>query len=69
MIMASVTINLSFTKYYKRKGENKMERIIEKKEDIIHDVVSIITTMSFKAGTNKVKQTTLEGKIVQDADY
>jgi HD superfamily phosphodiesterase len=46
-----------------------MERIIEKKEDIIHDVVSIITTMSFKAGTNKVKQTTLEGKIVQDADY
>lgn len=29
MIMASVTINLSFTKYYKRKGENKMERIIE----------------------------------------
>lgn len=30
-----------------------MERIIEKKEDIIHDVVSIITTMSFKAGQIK----------------
>lgn len=42
-------------------NENKVE------EDDMEQVMEIISTMSFKGGNNK-KMTTLEGKIVQDAD-
>ncbi len=37
-------------------------------KDVIQTVTDIVETISFKAGTNHVKQKTLEGMIVQDAD-
>lgn len=38
------------------------------KDDIIESVVYIANNISFKGGVNKHKMSTIEGKIVQDAD-
>ena len=37
-------------------------------DEIINHVAHIVETISFKGGTNKEKQNTIEGKVVQDAD-
>ena len=37
-------------------------------EKLIHKIMDIITTMSYKGGVTDSTQNTLEGKIVQDAD-
>lgn len=53
------------------KGLKKIRSFLEEnkvdKEDIKH-IIEIISTMSYKGGTNKKDMRTLEGKIVQDAD-
>lgn len=51
-------------------GLKKVRAFLEKsnvKEEDIHHIIEIISTMSFKGGNNK-EMSTLEGKIVQDAD-
>jgi len=40
----------------------------EVQEELINHVSLIVKTISFKGGTNTIKQETLEGRIVQDAD-
>ncbi len=37
-------------------------------EKILNEIEFIVKNISFKGGTNKIKQRTIEGKIVQDAD-
>ncbi|MBD1371433.1 HD domain-containing protein [Hazenella sp. IB182357] len=52
-------------------GLYRVEHWLKKNEvlngDIAH-ILEIISTMSYKGGTNKCTMSTLEGKIVQDAD-
>ena len=50
-----------------KKIENFLEENQVDNEDIKH-IIEIISTMSYKGGTNKKAMRTLEGKIVQDAD-
>lgn len=50
-----------------KKIENFLDENQVDNEDIKH-IIEIISTMSYKGGTNKRSMRTLEGKIVQDAD-
>ena len=50
-----------------KKIENFLDENQVDNEDIKH-IIEIISTMSYKGGTNKKAMRTLEGKIVQDAD-
>lgn len=52
-------------------GVHKVENWLQQngvEETVASEIMEIITTMSFKGGTQKKKMSTLEGQIVQDAD-
>jgi len=69
--LAALTHDLDDWKFRKAKKPVNTIRILSSagfSKKVIEKVLKITEHMSFKLGTNKVKMTTIEGKIVQDAD-